>query len=185
MKQFLQSGLGPYVDEIALSAVSLTLAAAFYFQLVRDELPCPLCLLQRAGFLLVGAGFLFNIRFGSSRRHIGMALIGCVVTGLVAIRQVFLHILPNATGYGDRLFGLHLYTWTLIAAVCATLCIALMLMQPKCRTVAKTCKARSIRKFVVGLFAVVVVANLMSTLLECGVHQCADNPIAYQWPLTL
>jgi hypothetical protein len=31
------------------------------------------------------------------------------------------------------------------------------------------------------LFLLVVAGNLVSTLLECGVGPCADNPTSYLW----
>jgi len=33
----------------------------------------------------------------------------------------------------------------------------------------------------VWLFALLVAGNLASTLLECGVGSCADNPTYYDW----
>ena len=38
------------LNALALYVVAAVLLAAFYFQLALGELPCPLCLLQRAGF---------------------------------------------------------------------------------------------------------------------------------------
>jgi hypothetical protein len=31
------------------------------------------------------------------------------------------------------------------------------------------------------VFAFLIPANLVSTLLECGVSQCQDNPVSYDW----
>ncbi len=42
------------LNAVGLLAISAVLAVAFFDQLVFGDLPCPLCLLQRAGF--VGAG---------------------------------------------------------------------------------------------------------------------------------
>ncbi|MCE1658450.1 disulfide bond formation protein B, partial [Enterobacter hormaechei] len=39
---------------IGLFAISAVLTLAFYYQLVLSELPCPLCLLQRAGMIMIG-----------------------------------------------------------------------------------------------------------------------------------
>ena len=32
-----------------------------------------------------------------------------------------------------------------------------------------------------GLFLLVVAGNLVSTLLECGVGPCVDDPVSYLW----
>ncbi|MCY0387234.1 disulfide bond formation protein B [Robbsia sp. Bb-Pol-6] len=181
MKRIFLNGLGPYINELSLLIITGTLFTAFYYQLVLNEIPCPLCLLQRASIVLIGAGFLFNIQFGTSTRHFGMALVGCVVTAAVATRQVFLHILPQATGYGGRLLGLHLYTWTLVFAVAMMLCIAFALMQPEARPASSGRVPTLARRIVVLLFVSVVVMNLASVFLECGLSQCVDNPVGYKW----
>ena len=40
------------LNALALLAISIVLLFAFYAQFAYGELPCPLCLLQRAGFVL-------------------------------------------------------------------------------------------------------------------------------------
>ena len=169
-----------YFDEIGLLIISGVLLAAFYFQIVLSEIPCPLCLLQRAAIVLTGAGFLFNLRFGFAVRHFAMSLIGCVVTGLVATRQVFLHIASDSDGYGNTLFGLHLYTWTLLFAVGGIIGISLLLMLPLPRNDGLTQGKNTVGTVAVSLFLIVVGTNLLSVLLECGTGQCQDNPVFYQ-----
>jgi disulfide bond formation protein DsbB len=169
-----------YLNEIGILIVSGLLITAFYYQIVLNELPCPLCLLQRAGIILTGAGLLFNLRFGSSVRHFAMSLIGCVVTGLVATRQVFLHIASTAPGYGNTLFGLHLYTWTLLFSVGAIVGISLILMLPLPQDDEQTQRKNRIGTIAVAIFIIVVSVNLVSVLLECGTGQCQDNPVFYQ-----
>lgn len=74
---------------------------SLYYQLVRHELPCPICLLQRAGLIIAGFGFLFNLCFGLRGIHYGMVIIGSILTGVMASRQICLHIMPGDTGYGS------------------------------------------------------------------------------------
>ena len=59
-------GLSRALNALALLGVCGVLLAAFYWQIARGELPCPLCLLQRAALLGAGLGFMLNVRFGSS-----------------------------------------------------------------------------------------------------------------------
>lgn len=174
-------GLPGLLNALGLYAISLALIIAFYYQLVKLELPCPLCLLQRAGMMLIGLGFLFNLRFGLRSRHYAMALIGCVVTGVIATRQVLLHIKPGDAGYGSALLGLHFYTWALVASVLAILGIAVMMMLRR-ELVPPGAELRLslFSKTAIGLFILLTAANLVSTVLECGGGQCADNPVRYE-----
>ena len=56
------------LNALGLLAVSLVLATALFLQVTVGELPCPLCLLQRVGFVAAGFGLLLNVRFGSRSR---------------------------------------------------------------------------------------------------------------------
>ncbi|QXF31918.1 disulfide bond formation protein B [Photorhabdus luminescens] len=176
-----QISVGMIFNLIGLFAISAVLTLAFYYQLALSELPCPLCLLQRAGMIMIGFGFLFNLRFGIKSAHYALSLLGCIVTGIVAIRQVFLHITPGDLGYGSALFGIHFYTWALICSVIAIIGISVMLIL---KSLEKTTEAKQktsvIGQIIIGLFVILITANLISTILECGGGQCDDNPTFYQ-----
>ncbi|WP_395755389.1 disulfide bond formation protein B [Edwardsiella ictaluri] len=168
-------------NTLGLFGISAALLVAFYYQLALLDLPCPLCLLQRIGLILIGFGFLFNVRFGIKGAHYGIALIGCVITGLIAARQMFLHILPGDSGYGSTFLELHFYTWALLASIIVIVAIAVMMMLGEVRpTTGETISVPLWGKIAIALFALVIVANLISTVLECGGGQCADNPTFYQ-----
>lgn len=57
MKTFIENDLIKALSAIELMGIAITIIAAFYFQFAMDELPCPLCLLQRLGLLAIGFGF--------------------------------------------------------------------------------------------------------------------------------
>src|SRR5215813_9633100 len=101
-----QRSSGAILNLLGLFGISLVLIVAFFYQLAIGELPCPLCLLQRAGFIAIGLGFLFNLRIGERASHYAMILVGSLVTGFFAIRQVSLHLAPGDAGYGSTLLGL-------------------------------------------------------------------------------
>lgn len=175
------NGLAMGLNILGLFGISAALLVAFYYQLALFDLPCPLCLLQRVGLILIGCGFLFNVRFGIKGAHYGIALIGCVVTGSIAARQMFLHILPGDAGYGSTFLGLHFYTWALLSSIIAVVAIAVMMMLGKDRSVTEETLTVSLwGKLAMVLFALMIAANLVSTVLECGGGQCADNPTFYQ-----
>ncbi|SFN61714.1 Disulfide bond formation protein DsbB [Izhakiella capsodis] len=172
--------LAIWLNIIGLFVISLILIIAFYYQLALYELPCPLCLLQRVGMMLIGFGFLFNLCLGIKNIHYSFALIGCVVTGIIAARQVFLHILPGDSGYGSAMLGLHFYTWALLASIFTTVAIAVVMALPPDESASSLVTKSLTVKVVITLFILLITANLISTILECGGGQCADNPTFYQ-----
>ena len=86
------------------------LTAALYFQYSAGELPCPLCLLQRAGavwrMLRRDAGF----RHGFFHAHSGISMIFSVFLLIVAARQTLLDIYPRPghAYIGEAVLGLHM-----------------------------------------------------------------------------
>lgn len=169
-----------FMNLLGLSAIAIALLVAFYYQLTKFELPCPLCLLQRAGLILAGCGFLFNICLDIKNAHYGMIIIGCLVTGAVAARQTLLHIMPNDTGYGSPFLGFHFYTWALIAAILLVMTVVLMMisgeLSHKWAAFPRLPKAN---RLISLLFVFLITCNVVSTILECGSGQCKDNPIKY------
>lgn len=172
---------GIALNLLGLSGISLSLLIAFYYQIVLHELPCPLCLLQRVGMIAIGIGFMLNLRFGERSLHYGVALIGCLLTGALAARQVLLHIVPGTGTYGSALFGMHFYTLALLSAIAATAFIAVLLMLRRSHdAAAPTAGMHAASKAVAILFTLLIAANLLSTILECGAGQCDDDPTYYQ-----
>jgi len=176
-----QRPVGAILNMLGLLGISLILTVAFTYQLALGELPCPLCLLQRAGFIAIGMGFLFNMRLGERPSHYAMILIASLVTGFIAMRQVSLHLAPGDPGYGSALWGLHFYTWALIAAVGIICYVALVFVLKD--AAGKREGDAPVTGFasnaVFAIFALLVAANLLSTVLECGAGQCDDNPVRY------
>jgi len=171
------------LNSLGLLGISAVLVVAFFYQLLFGELPCPLCLLQRAAFVALGLGFLLNIRFGSSPAHYGLMLVSAVIGAGTALRQILLHILPGDPGYGSTFLGLHFYSWAFVAFGASILYAGLLLFLETGNT-RQEHAPRSIDKLAavsLWLFAFLVAGNLVSTLLECGVGPCADNPTAYDW----
>lgn len=173
-----KSDLPQLLDTLGLAGICLTLIVAFYYQLYLAELPCPLCLLQRVGLVVAGFGFMFNLQFGAKGAHYGIVIVGALTTAMIGTRQVLLHILP---GYGSTFLGLHFYSWSLISALLILLAVALILMVRDGLAIPlpKLALARWGRMASL-LFVLLIAANLISTVLECGTGQCADNPVVYE-----
>jgi disulfide bond formation protein DsbB len=170
------------LNVLALYALAALLAAAFAAQLVLDELPCPLCLLQRIMFAVLAIGPILNIRFGPRPSHYALSLLAALVGAAVSTRQVLLHIMPGDPGFGTALFGYHYYTWALIGFVAAILLLSLVLLFD--RQFEKDPTAHSapsvIAHVAVWLVIGLTAANVASTLLECGFKACADDPVVYE-----
>jgi disulfide bond formation protein DsbB len=168
---------------LGLLGISAVLAVAFFYQLALGELPCPLCLLQRSAFVALGLGFLLNIRFGASPAHYGLIVISALIGAGISLRQVLLHIRPGDPGYGTTFLGLHFYTWALAAFAGSMLYAGLLLFlegaNPSPQRASKA--VDRLAATAIWLFALLVAGNLVSTLLECGVGPCADNPTVYNW----
>ena len=169
-------------NTLALAGICAILGLAFLWQLAYRELPCPLCLLQRAAFVLVGIGLVLNIRFGPSPMHYGMVLLSALGGAFVSGRQVLLHIAPNDPGYGSTFLDMHFYTWAFIAFVLIMAWVAVMLVIDRNASDQNApMPIDSFTGFVLWLFLLLVAGNVVSTMLECGFGPCADNPVSYLW----
>jgi disulfide bond formation protein DsbB len=116
------------LDTLALFALSGVLLVAFYYQIVLSELPCPLCALQRVGFIVAGAGLILNLRVGYSPAHYGLALLTAAAAGGASLRQIALHIVPGTGHYGSALFGMHFYTWAFVGYGALVVYVGVMLL---------------------------------------------------------
>src|SRR6266566_3614945 len=159
------------LNELSLYAVALVLAAAFAAQFMLQELPCPLCLLQRILFAALAVGPILNIRFGPRPSHYAMSLLAAVAGAVASTRQVLLHIMPGDAGYGSALLGYHYYTWAFIGFAVAIALIAAMLLfdgQFKDDGAAQPLPANAFVQGAVWLVIGLTALNVVSTLLECS-----------------
>jgi disulfide bond formation protein DsbB len=170
------------LNTLGLYAIALVLAGAFAAQLLLGELPCPLCLLQRIQFAMLAVGPILNLRFGPRPSHYALSLFAAAAGAAFATRQVLLHIMPGDPGYGTALFGYHYYTWAFIGFAAAIVLLAAMLLfdrqfeQERATAPAAGVLASVAVWTVIGLVAL----NVVSTLLQCGLGPCADDPVVYE-----
>jgi disulfide bond formation protein DsbB len=176
-------GFAITLNALSLYAVALVLAAAFAAQLVLQELPCPLCLLQRIQFAVLAIGPILNVRFGPRPSHYALSLLAAVAGAAFSTRQVLLHIMPGDAGYGTALFGYHYYTWALIGFAAAIVLLAAILLfdrQFERGTTTEQTAPGAFATSAVWLVIALTALNVISTLLECGFAACADNPVVYE-----
>ena len=169
------------LNVLSLYGVALILAGAFAGQFLLHELPCPLCLLQRVMFALLAVGPILNIRFGPRPSHYALSMLAAVVGAIVSGRQILLHILPGDAGYGTALLGYHYYTWAFIGfGLSIALLAVVLLFDRQFKHDALPPSTGMFATVAVWLVIALTAANFLSTLLECGLKSCADNPLVYE-----
>ncbi|AKK24709.1 disulfide bond formation protein B [Pandoraea oxalativorans] len=169
----------------ALVLISVALVGAFFEQFVKHELPCPLCLLQRAAFIGVGIGLAMNIRFGAKPSHYVIALVATAIGLVISGRQTLLHVAPGADPYGSALWGLHLYVWSFLLFVAIGAAIVLMLISEWAHQSSGAPMLRLPVVVSVGLIALLsllALSNGIATVFECGSGMCPDDPIDWLIP---
>jgi disulfide bond formation protein DsbB len=177
----LTADLSRLLNALALVALDTVLVLAFADQLWFRDLPCPICILQRAGFIAAGFGLALNLIFGPRPSHYGLAIIGAMVGGVMSADQVLHYIVPGTGSCGNAIFGLHFYSWSLIAFAVVVAGSGVMLMfdhqfessppPPLPPTVFPLTA--------VALLALLAVGNVASTLAICGVGLCPEVPGGY------
>ncbi|QFR33536.1 disulfide bond formation protein B [Ancylobacter sp. TS-1] len=177
---FLTPALSRQLNALGLLAVGVVLLFAFYDQLVGGELPCPLCILQRAGFVGVGVGLALNVRFGPRPSHYGIAIVSAIAGGVISARQVLLHIVPGTGTYGEAFLGMHFYSWALaLFIVIVAGCAVLLLFDTQFELPGRLHRLTGLGLVAVVLIALLALGNGASTVLECAGGLCPDNPEGY------
>lgn len=163
-----------------LFSVAAVLAAALTDQLAFHDLPCPLCLLQRAGFVAAATGLALNIRFGPRPSHYGIVVLSAAAGAAVSIRQVLLHVAPGTGSYGDALLGLHFYSWAFLIFAAMIVGSAAMLLFDRQFEPPRPAGRPWLGSAAIGLAALLALANGVSTVLECGGGLCEGDPTVYE-----
>jgi hypothetical protein len=91
---------------------------------------------------------------------------------------MLLHILPGDAGFGAPVFGLHLYTWCLIAFACQIAASAVLLLATEWLD-DKPVEWRATRVTALA-FAAIAAANLLSVTAEAGLNwDLPSDPVRY------
>jgi len=173
-------------NALGAGGLALVLAIGFGLQFVLNELPCPLCNLQRAAFALCGFGFVLNLRFGPQPGHYGLTLLAALFGLAVAGRQILLHIVPGTGAYGSPILGMHLYSWAavLFLGVIAGVAV-LMILSGTGRFDHVRSDALAAAHFVgfsrlmAWLLIVMTLGNALVSFAQCGPVECPDTPTSY------
>ena len=177
----MTADLSRLLNALGLVAVDTVLVLAFADQLWFRDLPCPICILQRAGFIAAGFGIALNLIFGPRPSHYGLAILSAVVGGIMSADQVLHYIVPGSGSYGNAIFGLHLYSWALIMFVAIVVGCGVMLLFDRQYEASGPPPPRQVTLpiLAVALLALLAVGNVLSTLAICCVGLCPEAPGGY------
>lgn len=178
----MEVGLFRRLNAIGMLAVCAVLAMAFYGQFTQDELPCPLCLLQRVATVAVLCGLMLNVVKGPKPDHYSIMIISASYGAAVSLRQISLHIVPGTGSYGVPFMGMHYYTWAFLVfalIILGTAIIAAYSTQYHKQKFIPFGEQSGIAKVAIVVSVVFVAMNAIVTFAECGPLQCPDNPTSY------
>ncbi len=151
----------------------VVLLSGFGYQLMMHEDPCPLCLLERLGMIGIGVGALMNLRFGLRVEYLGLSLLAAFAGRLVSLRQIALHVCPEFPTFGSPVLGFDLYVWAFIVFTCSVLVTAILLIFWGVGGHKEVMPCWNVwAKIGFWVLALLVGANIISTLSICGLSAC-------------
>lgn len=180
----MHRNIGTKINILSILVLLAIILSAYFIEFFMHEIPCPLCLLQRFGFLTIAFGLLLNLKFGVQIQHYGIVLLGAIFTAGIAIRQILLHIFTASGVYGTAIFGFHLYTWAFVVALGVIFFIAIELLFNKILQNTETLRSARMKKIIHGVFALTIaltLANAITTFLICGFTSCPESPATYKY----
>jgi disulfide bond formation protein DsbB len=161
-----------------MAVIAAILTAAMVMQYGHGEVPCPLCLLQRAAMFGVCFGLMQNFRHGFSDRNLGYSLLFSAFLLIVAVRQTLLDIYPRP-GHeyvGSAVLGLHMPVWSVLIATALITAFAIKLCMIGTEDGAKPPERTSAIGRLATLLSLYVIAlaiiNFGSVVVQCGLGQC-------------
>jgi disulfide bond formation protein DsbB len=159
-----------------LTVLAAILTAAMVMQYGLNEIPCPLCLLQRVAMFGCCFGLITQLRADNSERGTGIALIFAVLLLVIAVRQTLLDIYsrPGHEYIGSAVLGLHLPVWSVVIAVALLLGLALRLaLFGGARATLNDSVIRRVLVQPLAIYVVLICAiNFLSVIAQCGLDQC-------------
>jgi disulfide bond formation protein DsbB len=162
---------------VMLLALAGVLTAAMGFQYLDGEIPCPLCLLERAAMFACCFGLIRQLRDGGSQRGAGIAMISAVVLLVISVRQTLLDIVPRPghAYIGAPVFGLHMAVWSVLIAIALLIGFAVRLAVLGGTDWTPPTERSTLRRLSTGLglyVAILCAINFISVLVQCGFGQC-------------
>lgn len=164
------------VETIMIFVIVGVFAGSFHEEFFRQEAPCPLCYLQRLSFISVAVGAMMNLRISIKIQHFAFSVLSAIFGQVVSTRQILLHICPGEPKFGIPILGLNLYTWAYIIFACIIFAqiIMLFIYIPEVSHIPHK-KMRWWETLATVLVLLVILGNIVSLFIECGMGLCEDN----------
>lgn len=173
------------LDLLALSAICIISYLALILQIIDSELPCALCVMQRMGFYAISFGLILNLCQERDTKHYMLIILAALLTSFMGLIQVLLHIVPGTGGYGDPVFGMHMYTWTFVLCMLFIFyAIIAGLLTPKTQNIQNNAPIPNSIKIISSVLIISLILNIISAFFECGPYLCPSDPQSY-WLLNL
>ncbi|MCI5051821.1 MAG: disulfide bond formation protein B [Simkaniaceae bacterium] len=161
-----------FLNALWILILLVVLIGAYIYQIVERENPCPLCELIRLSMICVSIGPMLNLRFCPHPRHYALSLAGAIFGGCVAIRQICLHICPDFTTYGVRVFGMELYTWAFIVFGCSIVAATILLALYRSSDSQVKHETGYFEWIVMIAMLIIAILNIFTAFAICGFTAC-------------
>jgi disulfide bond formation protein DsbB len=161
-----------------LYVVAAIMTAAMAYQYLHNEIPCPLCLLQRVALFGVCFGIIQNVRSGYSDRNAGWSILFTLLLLFVSVRQTLINIYPRPghAYVGSAVFGIHMPVWCVLIATALLIAFGLKLtILGSDQQFAGRKPAGALGKLATAgaMFVVMLcVINFASVIVQCGLESC-------------
>jgi disulfide bond formation protein DsbB len=173
---------GRLILHLMVLALAAVLTAAMVMQYAFEEIPCPLCLLQRFAMFGCCFGLFMQLRSGksesgTSERGTGIGLIFAVLLLVISVRQTLLDLFPRPghAYVGSAILGLHMPVWSVLIAVALLLGFAFrlaFLTSPDASPAENGSKFENLTKALFAYVILICAINFASVVVQCGVGGC-------------
>jgi len=172
-----KSGLSYLFWAGIMALVIVVLSMAMFMQYAMGEIPCPLCLLQRACFLGIGFGAMLQFRGWNKYKSMGICLLFVVMLEVISVRQSLLDICPRPghEWIGTSIFGIYLPLWSVIMAWLMFLSVAfnfLFLGVENRMSLSNFPKIQKLANILGILLMLYCLINFVSVVIQCGLEDC-------------
>ena len=164
--------------QLAMMATMVAiLTAAMVLQYYGNEIPCPLCLLQRLAMFGVCFGIIMHFRHGYSARNDGVSLLFALLLLIISARQTLLDIYPRPghSYIGSAVLGLHMPVWSIVIAVSILLAFAVKFAALSGEHLRDQQPAPALGRLgrMLSLYVIAIcLINFGSVIVQCGTDAC-------------
>jgi disulfide bond formation protein DsbB len=173
--------LEKFINAFAVLSILLLSSSVIISQIVFHQLPCPLCLLLRVGYLALAFGFLLNLRFGIYPSHYSVVLLCALFTSFISLRQMAIIKDSNQLAFNATFLGIHWMTWSFGISIIIVASVSILLgFDRKYEKVSYYSYWKSITHSLFIMLALLILMNTVAAFLQCDFSPCPDVPVGYE-----